>query len=502
MRCGFKANRAAAPVLRAQAAIKIIATMLLCAAGTVGAADATDPAARVAEGRALYRGTTPWRQPPTLHGVALASGANACAACHGTRGEARTEAGVAVPAIQWQRLAQGTSTRPAYADPAQVVAALSDGRAGDGRAFNAPMPRFALDAAEQQALAAYLRVLGTEADPVAGVDAQRIVLGSVLPLTGPQAAAGAAIRTALGQRMERINAAGGIFGRRLELVVADAGADSASALAAADGLVRSGRVFALVASLMPAPDAALRKTLAATDTAMVATLGLPVSTARDAQVSWLLPSLAQQVRELATELQRSCAGPTTAAGTTRVLYLRDGALNPTTVELPGAQWQPIASADDVRDALVTTPAARTVALLPAALVATARESLSASVDKRHSPACLGTLAALSGEPATASDGLRELVALPMPPVLLDDGADARAVLWPMLADSALAVTAEALSRAGRQLDGAKLVAALDTVHRFEPRSGLVLDFSRQRRHGLDVSYLWKEGSHETRSPRR
>lgn len=499
MMCAFKPDRPLAPFWRSLEAINKIATavcVLLTAAAATAAPppsppDDADAAALVAEGRALYRGSRPFSQPPTLHGVALLGAANACAACHGARGEAGTEAGVVVPAIAWQRLTQATASRPAYSNLAQVLVAVADGRSSDGRSLAAPMPRFALAPREQRALAAYLRVLGTEADPVAGVDAQRVVLGSVLPLTGRQAATGAAIQGALQQRIDRINATGGVFGRQLEIVVADAGPDATSAAAAVDALARSGRVFALVASLVPAPDAALRRTLAATDTAMVATLGVPVAPSNDPRISWLLPSLAQQTRALESELQRAC--PTAADSGTRVLYVHGGALGPAAIEMPGAQWQAVTDPASVRLALLAPLPARTIALLPAQLAEVARSTLGKAGGSAQ-PACLGTLATLSGEIAGDSPGVRVLVALPMPPVALDDGADSRTTLWPLLANSAAAVVIEAMARAGRQLDTAKLVAALNTLHGFEPAPGLSLDFSRQRRHGFDVSYLWKEGS--------
>ena len=493
-------KRPEAPIRKAQVAILNIAFLGCLVAGAAVAQDSSAADTLFAQGRALYRGSQVWRAPPMLHGVALVAGANACAACHGTRGEARSEAGVAVPAIQWQQLLQPTPTRPAYTDAAQVLRALTEGQTSGGRPLAAPMPRFVLDSREQQALLAYLRVLGTEADAVPGIGDQRIVLGSVLPLDGPQAPTGAAIQAALLRRMELINAAGGIFGRRLELVVADAGPDAASALTAADALVRSGQTFALVASLLPAPDAALRRTLARHETALVATLGMPVTQQRDALVSWLLPGLAQQAQELIAELQRACPARRGVAGTIRVLHLRSGALNGTTLAAPGVsgalslQWVPIADAADMvglRSALRGAGAGPTVVLLPPALTEAARAELVAQTVGAPAP-CLGTLAALSGAPAEARPGLRELVVLPMPPVPVEEGANTRTALWPLLADSALAATAEALARAGRQLDTAKLVAALDSLHGFAPRPGWVLDFSAQRRHGFDVSYLWKE----------
>ena len=509
----FKPNWPPAPVIRAQEAIKLVARVIpgFLLALSAGASLAEDSADLLAEGRAIYRGSTPLNQPPTLHGVALQGGSASCASCHGARGAARSEAGVAVPAVQWQQLAQATPARAAYADIAQVLHAVAQGRTSDGRALNAPMPRFALTSKEQKALAAYLRVLGTEADPVTGVNGQRIVLGSVLPQTGPQAAAGTRIRGALERRIAAINAAGGIFGRQLDLLVADSGPNAASATRTAIDLVGSGRVFALVASWGVLPTDALRQALARHDTAMVATLGMPLNPPRDPLLSWLLPSLHQQALELAAELQRVCPSGSDATAT-RVLYLPNGTLGelgergekarlntPEKADAPAdLQWQSVTDAPSLRTALRQQPGARTIVLLPAALAEMARAELAA---QGQAGGCLGTLAAVSGESSTAAS-VRELVALPMPPIALPGGADARTALWPLLADSAMAVMAEALSRTGRQLDTERLVAALNSLHRFEPRPGLPISFSARQRHGFDVSYLWKEGRHEIRSSSR
>ena len=421
---------------------------------------------------------------------------------------------MAVPTIQWQRLAQATPARAAYADIAQVLHALAQGRTSDGRTLNAPMPRFVLTAKEQKALAAYLQVLGTEADPVTGVNERRIVLGTILPQSGAQAVAGASLRAALERRIVAINAAGGIFGRQLDLLVADSGPNAASATRTAIDLVGSGRVFALVASWGVLPTDALRQALARHDTAMVATLGLSLNPPRDPLLSWLLPSLHQQALELAAELQRVCPSGSDATAT-RVLYLPNGTLGelgeggegsekarlstPEKADAPAdLQWQAVTDAPSLRTALRQQPGARTIVLLPAALAEMARDELAA---QGQAGGCLGTLAAVSGESSTATS-VRELVALPMPPIALQDGADARTALWPLLADSALAVMAEALSRTGRQLDTERLVAALNSLHRFEPRPGLPISFSARQRHGFDVSYLWKEGRHEIRSSSR
>ena len=199
----FKSNMPLAHAITARAAIKLIATVFpaFLLALSAGAVASEDSAELIAEGQAIYRGNTPLGQPPTLHGVPLQGSSASCASCHGARGAARTEGGVAVPAIQWQRLAQSTPARAAYANVARVLNAVVEGRTRKGRTLSAPMPRFILNAREQRALAAYLQVLGTEADPVTGVSESRIVLGTVLPQRGAQAAAGESIQAALQRRI-------------------------------------------------------------------------------------------------------------------------------------------------------------------------------------------------------------------------------------------------------------------------------------------------------------
>ena len=444
--------------------------------------------ALVREGRALYRGERPWRLPPQLHGVALAGGA-ACVQCHGARGEARSEGGVPVPAIQWQRLSQPTASRSAYAGEAPMLRALRESRDVDGRALAAPMPRYALDPQEERALIAWLRVMGTEAAPAPGVWPDRLVLGSVLPRSGPQAAAGAAVQAALARGIERINAAGGLFGRRLALEVADAGPDAASASAAGARLVGSGRVFALVASLVPEPDAALRHALVAYDGAMVATLGQSAEAVHDARITWLLPSLSQQAAALAAELPRHCPA---AKRQLRVLRWRRGALAslPSPAATAAQQWIDIDDAAALGRALAEQPARATIALLPAPMVQQVRDA------SARNGTCLGTLAVLSGAPpADAAVGPPELLGLPMPP-MTSGGA-----LWPLLADSALAAVAEAVSRTGRPLDIARFMAALDTLQRLQPAPGLSLGFDPQRRHGFEPTWIWKDGTrHDTPHP--
>ena len=107
------------------------------------------------------------------------------------------------------------------------------------------MPRYRLTPAQAAALIDYLRIVGTEADLDPGVTADEIRIGAVLPLSGPVAAWGQAMSTAM---YSALDAAGPIYGRRLRLVPVDADNDAAGALRS---LLASERVFALVGTMLP-----------------------------------------------------------------------------------------------------------------------------------------------------------------------------------------------------------------------------------------------------------
>ncbi|MGJ5181218.1 ABC transporter substrate-binding protein [Bradyrhizobium oligotrophicum] len=185
-------------------------------------------------------GTTPL--PPRLR---------RCAGCHGADGLGRREGGIGIPAITWRALTaprEATAARPgrpAYDRPA-LIRALGEGIDPAGRRLASGMPRFRLSPTQAAALIDYIGILGTEADHDPGVTADEIRIGAVLPLSGPAAAAGRAIRTGLENALAE---AGAIYGRRLRLIAADGGNDVNAALHA---LTADDQVFALVATMLPA----------------------------------------------------------------------------------------------------------------------------------------------------------------------------------------------------------------------------------------------------------
>lgn len=450
------ASRPTAPLAVAHARVCLLRCLALggvaaLVCGTLAAQPAQSEAdARIALGRALYHGQQAPALPPRLEGVPIP--AMACAQCHGTAGQAQAEAGVQVPAIDRQTLRLPRSGLPGYADAAQLLAAITQGRGRGGAALSPPMPQYRLSATEAEALLAYLQLLGNEA-PI-GVEDDRIHLGSVLPLSGPQAEVGQQIRRGLQQVFDAANARGGVHGRRLEFVVADSGPQGV-ARALRTLFDRPGQApFALVASLLgsPAPDAD-SLTLVQSHAALVAReLSVPAR----AQPGWnyLLPDLQRQTRSLGALLAQHCD-----ATAEQVLVLHAPALAAALAGeesgwtrrsvLPPVDW----------DALLREPAARRARVVLALLDARSLQSLRAALAQRAPQTCLGAVAVLGAGPQDGATALRaEAIVLPI-------AADAQlqnrpGSLWSALAAAAAEDVVEALAQAGRALQPAAFMAAL------------------------------------------
>ena len=78
---------------------------------------------------------------------------------------------------------------------------------------------------------------------------EAIPIGSMVPLTGPSSADGAEFRNCFVLAVEEINAAGGIHGRKIKLVIEDSGYDPKRAVLASQKMVERDKVFAMVGAM-------------------------------------------------------------------------------------------------------------------------------------------------------------------------------------------------------------------------------------------------------------
>ncbi len=92
-----------------------------------------------------------------------------------------------------------------------------------------------------------------------GVSDTEIVICTHLDLSGPTAAGMPMLRNAMQMRIDEVNAAGGVNGRRIKLVVEDNGSQPQMAVRAVQKLIKSDDVFAIVNPFGSGPNAATVK---------------------------------------------------------------------------------------------------------------------------------------------------------------------------------------------------------------------------------------------------
>ena len=89
-----------------------------------------------------------------------------------------------------------------------------------------------------------------------GVTDKEIVIGSMQDLSGPLVAFSKQLKLGMEMRVDEINAAGGINGRKLKLVVEDHGYDPKKAVLATQKLVQKDKIFAMIGTIGTAPSLA------------------------------------------------------------------------------------------------------------------------------------------------------------------------------------------------------------------------------------------------------
>jgi ABC-type branched-subunit amino acid transport system substrate-binding protein len=280
--------------------------VLVCLLPATGAAQLT-PAQ--AAGKQIYNeGTSPSGQPIK---AVLGEGSTRvpgklmlCASCHGFDGKGRPEGGVTPSTVTWDALMAALRSkdalghrRPAY-NLLTLRRAITHGVDPVGKALGVTMPRYQMSPRDLNNLIEYLKVLGKESEP--GLTATSIRLGTIVPAGGPFAAAGQHSVALLKAYFAELNQQGGIYGRRLELLVLQASGTPEEVARQAEEFVRKSNLFAMAGILAPGAETGLADLM---ERLGVPTIGAFASTSEADAASrsrsfYLLSGLSQQARVL------------------------------------------------------------------------------------------------------------------------------------------------------------------------------------------------------------
>lgn len=239
-------------------------------------------------------------------GVTLPASAVPCASCHGPDGLGREEGGLLPPDIRWSQLTkvyghvhENGRRHPAF-DEASLARLLRAGLDPADNRLDRAMPLYEMSDEDMADLVAYLEHLERDRDP--GIEADRIQVGSLLPLRGPRGQLGQAMARVMHAHFQDVNAQGGVYGRRIELLTVPYGASPETTLENLGAAFRAEGIFALVGAYTVGLDEEILELLRADDMPLVGPFTLdPGDGVVNAAAFYLYPGFEEQARALADQ---------------------------------------------------------------------------------------------------------------------------------------------------------------------------------------------------------
>lgn len=280
---------------------------LSCLAGRLEPATAFDLTPSQSRGKQIYtEGMGTGEEPVRVRiagDVVMPASSYPCVQCHGVEGKGGFEGGVKIPEIQWQRLSSPHGvptllggTRPSYTRET-FARAVRDGIASSGIGLDPVMPRYDMSDADLRDLLAYLKVISEENAP--GVDSESIRIGTILPMGASAAGGSLAAAEILRRYFQGVNERGGIHGRRIELVMIDAGMDDPGIRQAVDEARDDGGILAFVANSGAGASPGILRYLEQNHIPVIGPLTFARGTPGQGSVFYLLSSLEDQGRAAA-----------------------------------------------------------------------------------------------------------------------------------------------------------------------------------------------------------
>ena len=258
-------------------------------------------------GKALYlRGSSSTGREITaaIGEIEVPASTMTCAGCHGVRGEGKTEGGVTAGELTWDHLTKSYGhTHPSGRkhgpfNESSFIRSVVNGTDPAGNELLVAMPRYRMPAEDMADLIAYLKRITTDRDP--GLTETSMKVGTVLPSTGALAETGAAMKDVLNAYFDDLNSRGGIYNRKIELRVADAGSDAAATSANARRLIQNEQVFAMIGGISAGADAEIAALAREEEIPFIgpSTLWPQTGSPLNRYVFYLLPGVAEQARAL------------------------------------------------------------------------------------------------------------------------------------------------------------------------------------------------------------
>ncbi|HEX2271550.1 MAG TPA: ABC transporter substrate-binding protein [Pyrinomonadaceae bacterium] len=246
-----------------------------------------------------------------------------CAGCHGMRGEGKTEGGVTAGGLTWPHLVKPyghthtTGRNHGPFNESSFIRAVVNGIDSNGNDLLVAMPRYKLSPEDMADLIAYLKRIESDLDP--GLTDNSVTVGLVLPSSGAFAGVGAAMKDLFSAYFDNVNSRGGIFNRKIEMRIADAGTGGAATATVAHDFIRKEQIFAFVGGLSAGADAQIAAFARSEEVPFIgpATLLPHAENPANRYLFYLLPGVAEQAVSL---VNFAAAKPELRKARTAIVY--------------------------------------------------------------------------------------------------------------------------------------------------------------------------------------
>jgi ABC-type branched-subunit amino acid transport system substrate-binding protein len=391
-----------------------------------------------------------------------------CTSCHGADARGRDEAGVRPSNLRWDVLTSrhdipGERSHPPYTRAA-IKRAITMGVDPAGHKLQPAMPRYRMSLTQIDDLIAYLQELPNDSDP--GLTNDTVRLGVILP-TGAHAASA---RSLVEAYAARLNHAGGIYGRKIELrfLAAQQATPNRATLSHLQEFIDGDQPFAIAASSLIGNEDEFESVIDRNQLPAIAAIAT-----REPKSHYSFHLLAG-IREQAVALAQYAT--------------KRGAKNPSIVFSDEQPWRDIAA--EVMEETKIKPSASSDAIVVLGPASLQRRILEGRPQLVLIP---GAIAAVDNVPTNR----RAAIAVPLLP---SDASPAGIAELRGLGDNSIspAVTGtfvsvqllvEALRRAGRDLGREKLIDTLEGF--YDMQSGLTpkIRFGPNRHTGTNVAHI-------------
>jgi ABC-type branched-subunit amino acid transport system substrate-binding protein len=248
----------------------------------------------------------------------LPGSAMPCASCHGSDGLGRPEGGLLPLDIRWSELVktyghvhENGRRHPAF-DEASFARSMVGGVDPANNQMDRSMPLYQMSSDDMADLIAYMKVLEYDDDP--GVSEDRVQVATLLPLNGPVGETGQAMAQVMQAKFSEINEKGGIFGRKIDLLVVPLGSSPDASIQNMEKALDAEGVFAVVGAYSVGLDEALLGLMRKDHVPLVGPFTLdPGDAFLDAAAFYLYPGLSEQAGVLAEQALSQGAAPGTVA---------------------------------------------------------------------------------------------------------------------------------------------------------------------------------------------